>query len=234
MSAIHNPVSIQVGVVASEPMRLEGLISIFDNNLKVGEVPLVPILGTLEEHLNNEAIEFLVIDWSSTSKRLGILEGMRRKRPNLRMVVIGPDNSDEVVMETIIAGARAYLDLGAGPRMVREALEVVIAGSIWAPRKLLSKLIDRLLSGEDSGITNPRPHLTTREDQVLQLLLLARSNREIALELGIEERTVKAHVGKLMRKVGAENRIELSMRALNGSYSPAPAEMRMQPQEATA
>jgi DNA-binding NarL/FixJ family response regulator len=134
------------------------------------------------------------------------------------MVVIGPENSDDIVMNTIIAGARAYLDLGAGPRMVREALDVVMAGSIWAPRKLLSKLIDRLLSGDDASLTNPRPHLTTREDQVLKLLLMARSNREIATELGIEERTVKAHVGKLMRKIGAENRIELSMRAISGSY----------------
>jgi DNA-binding NarL/FixJ family response regulator len=54
---------------------------------------------------------------------------------------------------------------------------------------------------------------------------LARSNREIAEELGIEERTVKAHVGKLMRKVGAENRIELSMRALHGSYKQSPVSM---------
>ena len=48
----------------------------------------------------------------------------------------------------------------------------------------------------------------------MDLILLARSNREIARELGIEERTVKAHVGRLMRKTGAENRIDLSMRAL--------------------
>jgi DNA-binding NarL/FixJ family response regulator len=143
------------------------------------------------------------------------------------MVVIGPISNDDIVIETIIAGARAYLDLGAGPRMVREALEVVISGSIWAPRKLLSKLIDRLLSGEDASLTSQRPHLTMREDQVLKLLLLARSNREIAVELGIEERTVKAHVGKLMRKIGAENRIELSMRALHGSYSNSTAENPM-------
>jgi DNA-binding NarL/FixJ family response regulator len=199
-------------------MRLEGLTSIFEPNPKSGELPLFPVVGSLEEHLDNPAIEYILIDWSSSSKRLGILEGIRRKRPNLRMVVIGPDSNDQVVMDTIIAGARAYLDLGAGPRMVREALDVVIAGSIWAPRKLLSKLIDRLLNGDDANPANPRPHLTIREEQVLQLLLLARSNREIALELGIEERTVKAHVGKLMRKVGAENRIELSMRALNGTY----------------
>ncbi len=219
MSAMHNPVvPIQVGVVASEPMRLEGLTSIFEPNPKSGELPLFPVVGSLEEHLDNPAIEYILIDWSSSSKRLGILEGIRRKRPNLRMVVIGPDSNDQVVMDTIIAGARAYLDLGAGPRMVREALDVVIAGSIWAPRKLLSKLIDRLLNGDDTNPANPRPHLTSREEQVLQLLLLARSNREIAMELGIEERTVKAHVGKLMRKVGAENRIELSMRALHGTY----------------
>ena len=60
------------------------------------------------------------------------------------------------------------------------------------------------------------PQLTARERQVMDLILLARSNREIARELGIEERTVKAHVGRLMRKTGAENRIDLSMRALNG------------------
>jgi DNA-binding NarL/FixJ family response regulator len=222
MSAMFNLEPIRIGVVANEPMRLEGLTSIFENHAKPGETPLVPIVGTLEEHLENHDIEYVLIDWSSSTKKLGVLEGIRRKRPNLRMVVIGNDSNEQVMMDTIIAGARAYLDTGAGPRLVREALDVVISGSIWAPRKLLSKLIDRLLSGEDSSATNPRPHLTAREEQVLQLLLLARSNREIASELGIEERTVKAHVGKLMRKVGAENRIELSMRALHGSYKPTP------------
>jgi len=64
--------------------------------------------------------------------------------------------------------------------------------------------------------------LTDREQQVLDLILLARSNREIADELGIEERTVKSHVGKLMRKIGAENRIELSIRALRGPIQAVP------------
>jgi DNA-binding NarL/FixJ family response regulator len=223
MPAMYSSEQIRIGVVANEPMRLEGLTSIFENHAKPGEPALVPIVGTLEEHLDNDAIEYVLIDWSNSTKKLGVLEGIRRKRPNLRMVVIGPDSNEQVMMDSIIAGARAYLDMGAGPRLVREALDVVISGSIWAPRKLLSKLIDRLLSGEDSSVTSPRPHLTTREEQVLQLLLLARSNREIAEELGIEERTVKAHVGKLMRKIGAENRIELSMRALHGSYKPSPA-----------
>jgi len=77
----------------------------------------------------------------------------------------------------------------------------------------------------DCSLTNSAPHLTDRERQVLELILLARSNREIARQLGIEERTVKAHVGRLMRKAGAENRIELSMRALQNpqrTFAPNP------------
>jgi len=57
---------------------------------------------------------------------------------------------------------------------------------------------------------------------VLELILMARSNREIATHLGIEERTVKAHVGRLMRKTGVDNRIELSMRALSWSAAQEP------------
>jgi DNA-binding NarL/FixJ family response regulator len=73
------------------------------------------------------------------------------------------------------------------------------------------------------------PQLTARERQVMDLILLARSNREIARELGIEERTVKAHVGRLMRKTGAENRIDLSMRALNGLFPRKPVSATVNP-----
>lgn len=143
-----------------------------------------------------------------------MLEAIRRARPSLCLIVIGPEGNDELVLESIVAGARAYLDLNADVDMVAKAIEAVTSGSIWAPRRLLSKLIDRLLRAPDSGLTNAPPHLTDRERQVLELVLMAHSNREIGRQLGIEERTVKAHVGRLMRKTGTENRIELTMRAM--------------------
>ena len=160
-----------------------------------------------------------VVDLHSFSGGLEILEMIRRTRPSLRLIVIGPEGNDELVLESIIAGARAYLELTAGPDTVRMAIDVVTGGSIWAPRRLLSKLIDRLLKTPEASSANASPHLTSRERQVLDLILKAHSNREIARQLGIEERTVKAHVGRLMRKTGAENRIDLSMRALNPSLS---------------
>ena len=212
-------VAIRVGVVAGEPIRLEGLNSVFEREPEFGQSALLPVIGTLDELLASEDLEYLVIDLNSSLRGLETLKEIRRQRPALRLIVIGPAGNDALVMDSIIGGARAYLDLSAGPRVVREAIEVVVSGSIWAPRRLLSRLIDRLLQSIEGGLNPMGPRLTARERQVMDLILLARSNREIARELGIEERTVKAHVGRLMRKTGAENRIDLSMRALNGPLS---------------
>ncbi len=219
MATLHIRNPIRIGIPAGEPIRLEGLRSIFDHRPSAGEPKLVPVIGELGELLADRQIEYLVVDLNATSGRLQALGDIRTARPDLRLIVIGPEGDDELVMDSIVAGARAYLDLTAGPRVVREAIDVVVAGSIWAPRRVLSKLIDRLLTSPEGGLSSAAPRLTARERQVLDLILMARSNREIAMELGIEERTVKAHVGRLMRKTGVENRIALSIRALGGHLS---------------
>jgi DNA-binding NarL/FixJ family response regulator len=220
MSSTRKSEPIRVGLLADEPIRLEGLASIFEELPGEGRAQLLPAAGSTAELLADRSLEYLVVDLHSSSGGLETLEAIRRQRPDIRLIVIGPEGNDELVLESIIAGARAYLDLRASPQTVRMAIEVVTNGSIWAPRRLLSTLIDQLLGSSDTSLTNPPPHLTDRERQVLGLILLARSNREIARQLGIEERTVKAHVGRLMRKTGSDNRIELSMRALNSAAFP--------------
>jgi DNA-binding NarL/FixJ family response regulator len=220
VSVNRNLKPVQIGLVADEPIRLEGLTSIFDQPGRPDQAQLIPVSGDLQKLLSESGLEYLVVDMNSASGGLGTLEAIRRLRPDIRLIVIGPEGNDELVLESIIAGARAFLDSSAGPQLVRLAIQEVTGGSIWAPRRLLSKLIDRLLTKKDTSLTNGDPHLTDRERQVLELILLARSNREIAGQLGIEERTVKAHVGRLMRKAGVDNRIELSMRALNRPRTP--------------
>ncbi|HEY2856870.1 MAG TPA: response regulator transcription factor [Terracidiphilus sp.] len=211
---------IRIGVLKGEPIRLEGLTMIFEEAPPPDQPQLIPVIGTLEELLANQEVEYLVIDLNSSAGGFDTLELVKRARPGLRQIVIGPEHDDELVLEAVVAGARAYLDSSANPHTVRMAIDVVVSGSIWAPRRLLSKLIDRLLGVPESRMTPSGLLLTTREREVLELILLARSNREIARQLGIEERTVKAHLTRLMRKTGADNRIELTMRALNRSLLP--------------
>lgn len=214
MSSISSPDPIRIGVASEEPIRLTGLTSIFDQAAREGRPPLVPLARKLDELLEDGSLGYLVVDMQSSSSGLEMLETIRRRRPDLRLIVIGPQGNDELVMDSIVAGARAYLSFTADPETVFKAIEVVTEGSIWAPRKLLSRLIDRLLKLPDTrGGSETR--LTERERQVLELITMARSNREIAEELGIEERTVKTYVGRLMRKTGADNRIKLSMSPLS-------------------
>lgn len=215
MYLIHNSEPIRVGVLAEEPLRLAGLASIFEDHSSEGCPRLSPIFGKTDELLSDSSLAYLVVGLNFSTGGVKILETIHRKRPDIRLIVIGPERNDRQIMKLILAGVRAYLDLKADPQIVREAVDVVISGSIWAPRRLLAQLVDQLLEASDTSLTNAPPHLTDRERQVLALLLTARSNREIARKLGIEERTVQAHVGRLMRKTGADNRTDLFMRASN-------------------
>ena len=88
---------------------------------------------------------------------------------------------------------------------------------MWASRKLLSKFIERVTSTPRSMRSEEPLVFTEREREVLYLLVSGRSNREIGEALSIEERTVKMHVAKLMRKTGVTNRIALSVHALTHS-----------------
>ncbi len=79
---------------------------------------------------------------------------------------------------------------------------------MWAPRKVMARLVT------GSRPTGAQVKLTARESQVLELLIKGQSNREIALALEIDEGTVKAHLGRLMRKTGVTNRTALTMQTL--------------------
>jgi DNA-binding NarL/FixJ family response regulator len=191
-------------------MRLVGLVSIFDQPVLSGNIPLLPVVCSIKELLGGLAMDYLILDLDESDTSSHSILAILRARPGIRLIVIGPLVNNDLAMEAISAGARAYLDLNSEVDVVRLAIDVVIRGNICAPRKVLSKLIDRLLKVGDSSLTNAPPQLTPREEQVIQLILLAQSNREIARKLGIGIKSVTAHVGRLMRKTGTNNRINLA------------------------
>jgi len=213
--------SVNVGLVAPEPIRRAGLLSVFENH------PYIRIIrGELEQLVADGSLQYLILDLSSNSGWIKVLFSIRRRRRDIRQIIVGPSGDEEHVLQALSAGARAFLDSNSGPLAVRQAVECVIDGTIWAPRRLMSVLIDRLLVSvanpnvrfnhaerEPSALTSSASTLSPREAEVLKLIALAHSNREIAQMLGIEERTVKAHVANLFRKTGMESRVSLLIQA---------------------
>ena len=144
------------------------------------------------------------------------MAGLKAARPGLRIIVTGSGADDETVLKALAAGAKGYVDEASTPAEFVQAIRAVNQGSVWAARRVMSLFIDRVSA---SGRIFPagRVTFTAREKEVLELLVAGRSNKEIGGVLGIEERTVKAHVAKLMRKVGVRNRIALTVHAITHS-----------------
>jgi DNA-binding NarL/FixJ family response regulator len=116
-------------------------------------------------------------------------------------------------------GAKGFLHEATTAAQFEKAVRMVAAGSLWAPRRVQADLIHRLLTTLESqrAAQTHGVSFTSREQQVLNLLLDGNSNREIAKSLMIEERTVKSYVTKLMQKMGVKNRTALTMRAQDRS-----------------
>lgn len=209
---------LRVGLLAVEPIRRAGLRSILE---EIRGVELVD--AGLDGLLAAEALDIAVISLMVPAEILTTIERLRAGMPATRVIVMSEVGDDESVIAAISAGAKGYLQDTAEPEEVARAVELVASGSIWAPRKALSMLVDRMLNG---GKLSPRsaPQFTHRELEVLQLLVTARSNREIAEALGIEVRTVKSYVGKMMRKVGVGNRIALSTHAVRHALGGGPGQ----------
>jgi DNA-binding NarL/FixJ family response regulator len=201
-----------VGVISSDPMRSVGLVSILEGIEGVSGVAV-----DMEEALEAERFALLLVHLRGAVETLiQSIAKIRKARPGVKLMVMGEMLPPEEVQAVIGAGAKGFVPETASVSEIVMAVEVVLDGSIWAPRKVLAALIESGgMPGQRDGVPVPiEPMLTERERDVLNLLMNGRSNREIAAAMGIEAATVKAHLGRMLRKTQASNRVELTLRAI--------------------
>jgi DNA-binding NarL/FixJ family response regulator len=201
---------LRMGLVATDPLRILGLQTMFPED---GLIDIVPL--SIPGVLNDAGVSLILIDSSCTDHIFELLATFRRVRPQLKLIVLGLEEEHEHIQQIIGAGANGYLRHTAKESEIRLAIDIVQDGSIWAPRKVLARLLQSSVDESVRPKAALAPKFTEREQQVLRLLVAGQPNRIIASELGIDLITVKAHVGRLMRKVGVANRIELSVQAVN-------------------
>jgi DNA-binding NarL/FixJ family response regulator len=204
---------LKLGLVATDPLRILGLQTIFaEDGIKGRPVEIIPL--SVPGALDASGVSLILIDAACTDHIFELLAAFRRARPHLRLIVLGLEEDHEYIQRIIGAGAKGYLAHTARPSEVRLAIEIVEDGSAWAPRKVLANLLDLSSPGEHAASVS-EPKFTEREAEVLRLLVEGHPNRAIAQKLGIDLATVKKHVGALMRKVGVKNRIALSVQVVN-------------------
>ena len=203
---------IRVAVVQSDPLRFVGFRALFNT-----EPDLELVSASLADLGQLQNINLVLLGNRGGQNLYDITASMKAVGPDLRIIVTGSGMDDESVLKAIAAGAKGYVDEAASPAEFIQALRIVNQGSVWAPRRVLSTFIERVSSSPGRIFPAGRINFTDREKEVLEMLVAGRSNKEIGSPLGIEERTVKAHVAKMMRKVGVQNRIALSVHAITHS-----------------
>jgi DNA-binding NarL/FixJ family response regulator len=142
---------------------------------------------------------------------VGAMQELRRRLPSIRVIVLTSFMQDERLLPAIQAGAAGYLLKNVEPAELARAVRAAHAGGTLLDPTVASRLVEAIAQprGEE-----PRERLTAREREVLGLIALGRSNKRIALELGIAEKTVKTHVGHLLAKLGVPDRTQAALLAV--------------------
>lgn len=166
----------------------------------------------LKKLLSNEKPQVLVFDYEGLGPNAeNMIQRLRRAAPATRILVLATRSGDETIERVLRAGASGLtgkqLEL---PALVR-AIQAVAAGEVWANRRAASSVLESL-TGPSAGLRKPK--LTKREQQIADACSQGLRNKEIAKVLKISEKTVKAHLNNIFRKLQVDSRFALGLRIL--------------------
>jgi DNA-binding NarL/FixJ family response regulator len=143
---------------------------------------------------------------------LSLLRDAVSGHPAIRFVVLTarPDAAEGLAV--LRAGARGYCNRLASASAGGAVLATVADGEIWAGRQVTEYLLSRAQSSSEGEAAGARfEGLTTRESEIAAQVAAGHSNKVIAAENGISERTVKVHLNNIFRKTGVRNRTQLAL-----------------------
>jgi two-component system NarL family response regulator len=132
------------------------------------------------------------------------IAAIRREFPDARLVVLTTYDGDEDIYRSLQAGARGYLLKDVFFEELETAIRTVHAGSRHIPAAIAERLVDRMAASD----------LTSREMEVLELIVEGQSNKEIGASLSISEATVKSHINNILSKLGVSDRTQAATTAL--------------------
>ncbi|MCK5091872.1 MAG: response regulator transcription factor [Gammaproteobacteria bacterium] len=139
----------------------------------------------------------------------------REEYPESRFIVFSDQPDDEEAIGLLRAGIHGYSRVDVTPDLLGKAVESVSSGEIWVGRKLMQQLVAELgkFTQTDPSVIQARvlALLTDRECEIAMGVANGENNKQIASRCGITDRTVKAHLGSIFQKTGANDRLQLAI-----------------------
>lgn len=142
------------------------------------------------------------------SRGLTGLAAIRAQFPAVAVLVVSAHDDPAVVRRALDHGAAGFIPKSAPPERIADALRSVLACGRWVPEEMSHAVAAQRGDPEDAALARRLGTLTGQQFRVLGQLAEGRLNKQIADALGIQERTVKAHVSAIFEKLGVRNRTQ--------------------------
>ena len=134
---------------------------------------------------------------------------LKQRRPDVEIVALTRHDDDTFLQELLRAGASGYVLKQSNPVEFLQAIRAVAEGGVYLDPAITSRVADGLLT-RTPRISNQTPTpITERESDVLRLIAIGHSNKEVAAQLKISVKTVEVHKANAMRKLGLAGRVDL-------------------------
>jgi two-component system, NarL family, nitrate/nitrite response regulator NarL len=158
---------------------------------------------------------------------LELLRSIKAEWPGMPVIMLSTYENAPYVKRALADGAAGYLLKDATPEDLSQAINVALSGSgnVLSPRVIQNLFEDQQSEGSGANGRKNEYSLTEREHDILALLSEGRSNRDIAQRLFLSEKTVKAHLAAIFRKLGVTNRTQAAMVAVQMGVGPMPGEL---------
>ncbi|HTG47851.1 MAG TPA: response regulator transcription factor [Actinomycetota bacterium] len=155
---------------------------------------------------------------------LELLRSIKAEWAEMPVIMLSTYENAPYVKRALADGAAGYLLKDATPEDLSQAINVARSGSgnVLSPRVIQNLFDDQESSNANGNGRRNEYSLTQREHDILVLLSEGRSNREIAQHLYLSEKTVKAHLAAIFRKLGVTNRTQAAMMAVQMGVGPVP------------
>lgn len=138
---------------------------------------------------------------------------LRKANPDMKVLVLTTFSDKDHVLSAIKAGSNGYLLKDAEPERIAESIRQAYRGVPQLDPAIAAQLMSHVAAPAESTAAVP-DKLTARELDVLRLIAQGRSNKEIAAECGIAEKTVKTHVSSVLSKLGLADRTQAALYAV--------------------
>jgi DNA-binding NarL/FixJ family response regulator len=205
-----SPGAARVGVVSPHPLVTRFLCDLLRKSSKLHQLSIHAQAANLDADGATGCPPVVILDTVLTDRgsSSAMAQKVRAKFPGSKLVGLASCR-EEQVFQLLRLGFTAVVQITDNfDRDIASAITAVLSGSIWAPESAMRHYSDRLQSVLEMRLAGDRL-LTARESQILESVLWGRSNKEIASNLAIAERTVKFHLSNILSKVGVERRREL-------------------------